>query len=129
QHESELSKIVEQSQFTSVQKAQRFGQKPSVISFKANHAPNIAKAIYSLECKLIDSGRAVATLTQAPGKDSKSAISISDAASLLIESGLIVLCEDTADLRSDVCFDLSVDQIDTQKIDALLKTLTDKNII
>ncbi|MFT5705984.1 MAG: bifunctional enzyme CysN/CysC, partial [Oceanospirillaceae bacterium] len=54
QHESELSKIVEQPQFTSVQKAQRFGQKPSVISFKANHAPNIAKAIYSLECKLID---------------------------------------------------------------------------
>ncbi|MEH6445131.1 MAG: sulfate adenylyltransferase subunit CysN [Oceanospirillaceae bacterium] len=134
QQQSAQDKIVGQSQFTNVQKAQRFGQKPSVISFKANSALKIATAIYSLEYKLINAGRAVATLTNssltnASLDNRKAAISISDAASLLIESGLIVLCEDTEDLRSDVCFDLSDDQVDTQKIEALLKNLTDKNII
>ncbi|EPJ44896.1 MAG: bifunctional enzyme CysN/CysC [Osedax symbiont Rs1] len=125
---ADLQQIVSQSQYSASQKAQRFGQKPAIISFKANDQLTLKQAIYSLEKRLIDEGRAVATLLDSTAKNSTS-MSTAAQANLLVANGLIVLSCESDDLQSDYCFDLCSEAIDYARIEQFITDLHDYNLI
>jgi sulfate adenylyltransferase large subunit len=114
--------VIDSAQLSGIEKAQRFGQKPAIITFKAKGSKQLNQLIYTLEKRLIDKGRAVATINELE-------LSTAHAANLLIDNGLIVLCEHSNGLKSDHCFDISDDNIDTNHIDTLVTTLEEKDFI
>ncbi len=125
---ADQQQIVSQSQYSASQKAQRFGQKPAIISFKASDQLSLKQAIYSLEKRLIDEGRAVATLLDSTAGNSTS-MSTAAQANLLVANGLIVLSCESDDLQSDYCFDLCSEAIDYARIEQFITDLHDYNLI
>ncbi len=114
--------IVDQPQISAEEKAQRFGQKPALITFKAKGRKQLNQLIYTLEKRLAYKGRAVATID-------RSELPPTQATQLLLDNGLIVLCEHFDELNSDHCFTIYEETIDTDSIDKLITTLQEKDLI
>ncbi|MCJ8299721.1 MAG: sulfate adenylyltransferase subunit CysN [Pseudomonadales bacterium] len=112
------------SQYSSEQKASRFGQRPALLSFSTDGQESMLQVLFSLEKKLIDSGRAVAVLS-----DSITEFSDAASAQLLLANGLIVLAIHSAELAPEQHFDLSGKVVNSALFDELLSAIQDKGII
>ena len=116
------------AQYSGTQKAQRFGQRPAIISFKGQDDSSIEQVIYTLEKRLVDAGRAVATLT---GDQIGDTLTNNHAkiAQLFVTNGLIVLTKDSASLNGEYCFDLAQKPVNSALIDQLISSITEQNLI
>ncbi len=127
-HNNQQLDIVETSQFNAHDKAQRFGQKPCLITFKAKDDKQLNQLIYTLEKRLLDKGRAVGVLDKTILAANLS-FELNQAAQLLINNGLIVLTEFSDELASDHCFEITEEIISSDLIDLLITELETKNFI
>jgi sulfate adenylyltransferase large subunit len=116
------------AQYSGTQKAQRFGQRPAIISFKGQDDSSIEQVIYTLEKRLVDAGRAVAALTGEQIDDSL-ANNHAQIAQLFVTNGLIVLTKDSASLNGEYCFDLAQKPVNSALIDQLISSITEQNLI
>ncbi len=122
--ESTKTQIYSQAQYSALQKAQRFGQQPAIISFKGHSDACIEQVIYTLEKRLIDAGRAVAALTHIDDDDKRA-----QSAQLLAANGLIVLTKGSAELKGEYCFDLGENPVNSAQIEQLIAEITQQNLI
>ena len=120
----EQQQLFTDSQYSSEQKASRFGQRPALLSFSTDGQESMLQVLFSLEKKLIDSGRAVGVLS-----DSTTEFSDADRAQLLLANGLIVLAIHSAELAPEQHFDLSGKIVNSALIDELFSAIQDKGII
>ncbi|MCJ8339511.1 MAG: sulfate adenylyltransferase subunit CysN [Pseudomonadales bacterium] len=112
------------SQYSAEQKASRFGQRPALLSFSTDGQESMLQVLFSLEKKLIDSGRAVAVLS-----DSTTEFSDAASAQLLLANGLLVLAIHSDNLAPEQHFDLSGKVVNSALIDELFSAIQDKGII
>ena len=114
----EQQQLFTDSQYSSEQKASRFGQRPALLSFSTDGQESMLQVLFSLEKKLIDSGRAVGVLS-----DSTTEFSDADRAQLLLANGLIVLAIHSAELAPEQHFDLSGKIVNSALIDELFSAI------
>jgi len=117
------------SQFTSEQKAQRFGQKPAIVSFSSEHKDTLKTALYTLEKRLTDKGRAVAVLLNDNTGKKQTEQQLAHTAEQLVQCGLIVLCEENPEINSHFCIKLEEKVLNSEKIDTFITDLASQDLI
>jgi len=117
------------SQFTSEQKAQRFGQKPAIVSFSSEHKDTLKTALYTLEKRLTDKGRAVAVLLNDHTGKKQTEQQLAHTAEQLVQCGLIVLCEENPEINSHFCIKLEEKVLNSEKIDTFITDLASQDLI
>jgi len=116
------------AQYSGIQKAQRFGQQPAIISFKGQDYSSIQQVLFTLEKRLVDAGRAVVVLSDEL-LDQSLHNHRTQIAQLLVANGMIVLTKDSEQLKHEYCFDLAQKPVDSALINQLIATLTEQNLI
>ncbi len=116
-------------QLTSEQKAQRFGQKPAIISFSSDHPNTLKTALYTLEKRLTDKGRAVVVLLKDKTDKNQTDQLLAFSAQQLVQCGLIVLCEQSTAINSHFCIKLEEKVLNSEKIDTFITDLASQDLI
>lgn len=126
--DTDAQRIYQQSQFSAQQKASRFGQAPAVVSFKGNSDLAINQAIFTLEKRLVDKGRAIASIAS-DNQLTQDIDLFNSVTNQLTNNGLLVLCKEQKLLNSKYCFDLSNKEINALLINELIENLAEKDLI